>query len=470
MVHKIKFHPPSARFFADALLVFLAAIVLCNKAFYNGFPFFYSDSGTYLWTAFSDYAPIDRPLFYGVFMKHASLMTSLWLIVLAQALSVAIPLFYCFKYFTGTTKFRIYYMIFIFVITFFTGVSINVGQLIPDVFAPVALLCIALFLFVPKFRVGEMALVSFIFVIAVGVHNSHIPISALVLVIFLSGFIFKKTRQILQKARVRVSRILYAIILVISSYLMVSTVHYNAGLKFAVSRYSHVFFMARLYDCGILEQYLHDACPKYHYHICSYQGKFPWDFLWDYTTSPLYQNGGWEGNRDEFNAIIRDIITTPKYWPRLIARETEATVKQFFTFETGDTGPQADGSSVITALQHHWAENVKEFFQGRQQGKKLDWTILNMFQSYLMAFLFLCTILIYFIPGFNPKYKLFLTYILVALLVNAMVCGTVACIVDRFQSRVIWLLALPFMLYLANREVSFGSLKKIFNGSSRSET
>jgi hypothetical protein len=254
-------------------------------------------------------------------------------------------------------------------------------------------------------------------------------------------------------------------LLVFSSYLMVSTVHYNAGLKFAVSRYSHVFFMSRLFDCGILEQYLKDACPKYQYHICSYQGKFPWDFLWNYTTSPLYQNGGWEGNRDEFNAIIRDILTTPKYWPRLIARETEATFKQFFTFEAGDTAPQEDGSSVMTALQHHWPENVKEFFMGRQQGKKLDWTMLNLFQSFLISFLMLCSILIYFNPKFDPKYKMYLTYVLIALLVNAMICAAIVTTVDRFQSRVVWLLVLPFMLYVANREVTFKPLKKFFRTS-----
>lgn len=469
MIRKIKFKPPSSRFFADTLLVLLSAIILCNKAFFNGFPFFYSDTGTYLWTAFSNYAPIDRPLFYGVFVKHTSLMTSLWLVVLAQALCIAIPLFYCFKYFSGTPKFRVYYLIYVFIITFFTGVSINVGQLIPDVFAPVALLCIALFLFAPKLKLIETVMISFIFVISVGVHNSHFIITTLILLIFLSAFIIKKIRLILQKGQVKVLRILYALLLVASSYLLVSTIHYNAGLKFAVSRYGHVFFMARLFDCGILEQYLHDACPKHNYKICEYEHKFPWDFLWDYQTSPLYKNGGWEGNRDEFNMIINDILTTPKYWPRLIARETEATVKQFFTFETGDTAPQADGSSSVNAVQYNWPENVKEFYQSKQAGKRLDWTMLNMFQSYLMAFLFLCSMLVYFVPGFNPKYKLYLTYILIALLVNAFVCGSVACIVDRFQSRVIWLLTLPFMLYLANREVSFKPLKKIFSTSRDSE-
>jgi len=462
MVWKNRLKPPSAQFYVDAILVFLSAIVLCNMAFYNKFPFFYSDTGTYLYIAFGDYAPTDRPLFYGVFLKHASLSTSLWLDVFAQALSIAILLFYCFKYFSGTPKFRIYYIIYIFLITFFTGVSVNVGQLIPDVFAPVSLLCIALFLFVPKLKANEAIVISLLFVLSVGVHNSHFVITTLVLLIFLSAFIVKKTRLTLKEAHVKLHRILYALLLIVASYLVVSTIQYNAGLKFAVSRSGHVFFMTRLYDCGILEQYLHDACPKYHYRLCSYQNKFPWDFMWDYQNSPLYKTGGWDENRNEFNAIIRDILTTPKYWPRLIARETEATIRQFFTFDTGDTAPQVKGSSSITAIQVHWPENEKEFFSSRQALNGLDFKMLNLFQSYLMGFLFCCSILVYFIPGFNPKYKLYLTYILIALLVNAFVCGSIVGIVDRFQSRVIWLLTLPFMLYLANRGVTFNPLKKLF--------
>ncbi|MFZ4521612.1 MAG: hypothetical protein ACOYNC_07900 [Bacteroidales bacterium] len=467
---KPRFSAPSRQFYTDGLLVFFSAIVLCYLAFYNGFPYFYSDTGTYLWSGFGTYRPVDRPLSYGIFLKHTSLSTSLWLPVLVQALSVSVLLYYCFKYLSGTAKYRIYYVVYIFLITFFTGVSINVGQLIPDVFAPVAILCMALFIFAPGMTLFETLLTSLLFILSISVHNSHFMITTLVLVLFLAGFIFKKSRHALQRARVKLLRVVYGLMLVVASYYIVCTIHYNGGVGYAVSKHGHVFFMARLFDCGILEQYLHDACPTHHYHLCDYQGKFPFDFIWDYEKSPLYQNGGWDGNRNEFNAIFRDIFTTPKYWPRLIARETEATIKQFFTFNTGDTNPQLEGSSSIAAMRANWPENTKEFFQSKQANRGLDWSMLNLFQTYLIAFLFFCSLIIYFMPGFDPNYKLYLTYFLVALLVNALVCGAISGVLDRYQSRVIWLLTLPFMLYLANREVTVKPLKKPFNASSRSET
>jgi len=444
-------HRPAPIAWTNALLVLLSTIVLCYLALYNGFPFFYSDTGTYLWSGFRDYRPPDRPLIYGLFMRYTSLRTSLWLVVFAQSWAVAVLLFWCFKHFAGKTNYRLWYIAYIFVITFFTGVSINTGQLIPDVFAAVGILCIALLLFAPGLKKWEILLVSVLFILSTGVHNSHFLIVTIILLIFLAAFIFRKSRNALWKTGVRLRRAVYGLLLVVAAYYGVCTVHYENKMGYQVNSHGYIFFMARLFDCGILEQYLADECPTRHYKLCEYQGCFPWDFIWDYENSPLYKTGGWDENRDEYNAIIRDILTTPKYWPRLIARETEATFRQFFNFITGDTNIQEEGSSVMQSMRAIWPENMKEFQQSLQQNRGLDWRMLNLFQSYLIGFLLFCSIAVYLVPGFDPKLKVFLAFILIALLVNAMVCSGISGVLARYQSRVVWLLTLPFMLYLASK-------------------
>jgi hypothetical protein len=450
----IRFRRPAPRAWSNALLVLLATIVLCYLSLYNGFPFFYSDTGTYLWSGFREYRPPDRPLIYGLFMRYASLRTSLWLVVFAQSWAIAVLLFWCFKHFAGKTNYRLYYIAYVFVITFFTGVSINTGQLIPDVFAAVGILCIALLLFAPGLKKIETLVVSSLFVLSVGVHNSHFLIATIILLVFLTAFIFRKSRNALRNAGMKLRRAVYGLLLVVAAYYGVCTIHYENRMGYQVSSHGYIFVMARLYDCGILEQYLADACPERHYRLCDYQAKFPWDFIWDYENSPLYKTGGWDVNRDEYNEIIHDILTTPKYWPRLIARETEATVRQFFSFITGDTNPQEEGSSVIQSMQSIWPENMKEFRQSLQQNRGLDWRMLNLFHSYLIGFLLFCSIAVFLVPGFDPKLKAILVFILVALLVNAMVCGGISGVLARYQSRVVWLLTLPFMLYLADRRTS----------------
>ena len=71
------------------LSVWLGAIVLCVPALQNNYPFLYPDTGTYLVCAFNNEVSEMRPLTYGLFMRHASLMESLWLVIFIQALIVS---------------------------------------------------------------------------------------------------------------------------------------------------------------------------------------------------------------------------------------------------------------------------------------------------------------------------------------------------------------------------------------------
>ena len=161
----------------DFLLVLFSGIILCFMGFYNNFPYVYSDCGTYIGSGFDLKVPIDRPIFYGLFVRHASLMTSIWLVVLVQGLIVALSLFYFFKYLSGTTRFRLYYIAFIVLITFFTSASFHVSQLLPDVFTSVTILTLGLLLLAPKMSKRDIIMTSFMLILSISVHNSHFLIS-----------------------------------------------------------------------------------------------------------------------------------------------------------------------------------------------------------------------------------------------------------------------------------------------------
>ncbi|HNY03273.1 MAG TPA: hypothetical protein PKG48_11825, partial [Bacteroidales bacterium] len=115
-------------------------------------------------------------------------------------------------------------------------------------------------------------------------------------------------------------------------------------------------------------------------------------------------------------------------------------------------------------------EMYKEVVQSRQQSKNLDWRILNVAQTGLMALLFLLSALVFMLRGMDRRFRVYLAFILVALLVNAFVCGAFSGVLDRYQSRVIWLLPLPFMLYLAHTGYRPKRLKKLFRAATRKET
>ena len=70
---------------AAAGAVALGALILSWPAFYNGFPLIYTDTGTYIESAFTLRLPPDRPLGYSLFIRGTGGCRSLWATVFAQS-------------------------------------------------------------------------------------------------------------------------------------------------------------------------------------------------------------------------------------------------------------------------------------------------------------------------------------------------------------------------------------------------
>ena len=225
----------------DSLLVLFGGIILCYMGFYNTFPYVFSDCGTYIGSGFELKVPIDRPIFYGLFIRHVSLLTSLWLVILVQGLILSLILFYFFKYLSGTSRFRIYYIAFIIFITFLTSASFHVSQLIPDIFTPVAILSLGLLLLVRNMKTRDVIITSIILIIAIAVHNSHFFIITILLLLFTFLFLIQKFRKKLSDLFISAGRLIYSWSLVIFTYLIICIVNSSLGAGFAMSRAGPVF-------------------------------------------------------------------------------------------------------------------------------------------------------------------------------------------------------------------------------------
>lgn len=399
------------------------------------------------------------------------MMSSLWLVVLAQGIILALIVFYWFKYLSGTDKFRYYYLGYIFLITFFTGASVNVSQLIPDIFTPVVILCAGLLLFARHLKKRDTVITTVILIYGIAVHNSHYLIIAILLGAATLLWLFRQFRESLSVFSLKLRRILYLWTVLVFSYLMVCSVHYLMGGGFAFSRSGHIFMMARLVDMGITEKYLDENCDKYHFRLCDFPEPFPTLFLWDYKNSPLYKTGGWDSqvNRDEYKAIIRDVMTTPKYLHLYILKTAESTVKQLFCFDTGDTPRQVEGSPSYVAVSKYYPVSLREFKYTKQFAGELRFLLLNEKQKYLVALCLFLSILFLMLPRFPVGFKWVIGFIFLALLANAFICAAVSVVVPRYQARVIWLLPLPLLLYAANREFLVRWVRKIFPNNTLSD-
>jgi hypothetical protein len=432
----------------DGIYILIAGFILCFMGFFNKYPLVFPDTGTYILSGFTNVVPKDRPIMYGLFIRHVSLWESLWLVIVVQGMLVSLSVFYYFKYLSINRNYLPFFLLYIFLITFFTGASINVSQLIPDVFTSISILSLGLLIFVRHLKLRDLIIISVLLVLSISVHTSHVMLIILVSLLLSLCYLFKRFRQLLPFLKYQ--RILLVWSLILFTCLTVSLVHYGFGGGFTMSKGKHVFLMGRFIEMGILNDYLQDNCDDKKYEICAYKDMMMWDFIWDEKNSPLYKTGGWEANKEEYLVIIKDIFITPKYFKTFLIKSIGSGFIQFFNFETGDT-PRLDvGSAPHSTITSFFEGQEMEYLSSRQCKGKLDYFLLNNCQNYFFAFS-LFFLLLFLVLRMPLEVKYTIVYILIALLINAMVCGTFSGISPRYQSRVIWLLPLPLILSLTNK-------------------
>ena len=94
-------------------LILLGSIVMLRLAFYNSFPFVYPDTGTYIRSGYELILPIDRPIFYGLFIRLLSFSTTLWNVVIFQSLITAYLIYLTLRIFINDKLFNFYYLLLI---------------------------------------------------------------------------------------------------------------------------------------------------------------------------------------------------------------------------------------------------------------------------------------------------------------------------------------------------------------------
>lgn len=385
---------------------------------------------------------------------------SLWPTILCQGMILSLTVFYYFKYLCSAYRNHLPFFLYIFIITFFTGASLHVSMILPDIFTSIAILSLGLLIFVNCLKILDFIIISLLLILSITVHNSHFAI-VILLVLFLTIIIlFRKIR--LRLSFFKVKRLIYIWLLIVFSYLMSSLVHYSqpnctVNLKknvFSPVKGGSVFFISRLNDIGILKSYLDENCGKRNYSLCAYKNNLPTGlpFLWNEEISPLYKTGGWVKNEKEYKFIIKDILTTPKYLKEFMIKSIESGFEQFFSFDIKDIPviPKESFAGIIFNKLYGFYKN--EYSASLQNKNELDFTFINNSQKILFG-LSLFILLIIIFSKVPIKYKLLIIYILFSLFINAGVCSTFSMIVPRYQGRIVWLLILPVIITFSNRDV-----------------
>jgi len=457
----------------DALFIFIGAVVLCSHAIYNGFPLVYPDTGTYISACFEHFLPRDRPLVYSFFIRHVSLATSLWIPVFVQSAIVSWLVLLLFRHVGKRNEpYRLHFFTLI-LLSLTTGIAVNTGQLIADVFTPVVLLTSGFLLFVPELSRGTKIALCVLFIFSVTTHLSHLPMAlGIAAWVLISSFIFRKRATSI----FNFFRSLKFLVLLPIAILFVCILNYSVAGKWQFrADAQHVFMMNRLIQCGIMDDYLDSNCSKHSISLCNYKNTLhQMDFLWD-AKSALNDHYGWNGwdkAKPEYDSIIHAVFSNGKYVRKFFYRSWIDGCTQLVSFKTGTTPKMTEQDALYTSIHWHFPKLLESYTHSRQNTSGLNYSIFNFIQNIFVKICGVLFFLLLFIPRFSklltPRMRAFGWLTIFGMIFNAFTVVTFAMIDDRYQARLIWLIPLLLIVFLSNRDF-MQALREVTGGSEKGQ-
>lgn len=415
------------------LVHLIACCLLLVPAFYNGFGIVNSDFGTYLPSGFKPDMPVDRPITYGILLRVFSLNgLSLWLVLIAQSFFVSNLIIRLTKHVTGYRHYLLFSLIIIAFLSLGTGLSWVVSQLQPDIFTGIALMSAAVLLLANENKTVTV-LTGILYFLAVGTHVSHIVLFMLLLLsvaILYRKYIFKERRR----------KVVMLVVLTITPLVTMLPVF---------SKSKHMFFMASMLEKGMLKKYLDESCAQKQYKLCSYKDILPAspdDFLWE-QSSPAFKEGGWAAVKQEYTAIVDDMLGTPGYKWLYVKRSVDFTLQQLILFNIGSGNiPFDKGTYVYDGIEKYVPGDLISFRSSRQSNKSLLPAIEQpdkLFRWVMVgSFILLSILLIMLYRRIIPALRFFIVLSLACVLINAWDCATFSVLNGRYGCRIMWLI--PF--------------------------
>jgi ABC-type multidrug transport system fused ATPase/permease subunit len=436
-------------------LCVVSGYLLLWVAVFNGYPIFYYDSAMYLKASYTLRQPIFRTIGYSVFVRFVNLGSSPWLIVIAQSVIVVFVLYSAFNLMArGLAPVKHMALVFLglmLFVSFGTTLPWFVGQIMPDVFTGVNLLSFFLLLYDPTMKLERSVLTCLVFCLSVGVHITHLlAVSVLLLVVFIfrTSSVFREfwpTRSIKG-----------IVVLVLIPLIAVATLtalsNRRVGLGFTLSPAKDVFLFARLMESGLAPAYLQQRCQIEKLTPCKYLNNLPPtanDLLWTPTYPLLEEMGGWYGARGEARKIVSATI---RYNPLGFVKEcVKQMFRQFVKFAPGVENEPLQNDSSLEDFRELYPGEMPRYVLSRQSiGKLLK---DGERAAPICATVFWCSLGVNLMALFARRLRTkmanqLFVLTLVFLFANAMATGALSCVVDRYQARASWLMAMCCAAYV----------------------
>jgi len=187
------------------------------------------------------------------------------------------------------------------------------------------------------------------------------------------------------------------------------------------------------------------------------------DFIWA-ENSVFMQTGGWESTEEDYSIVVHDIIFGTEYFLWNLRESLVSTVRQLVKCEVGDgLYPYGINSSPTLNIKKYFRKDVNAFLTSQQNQFGIDFSNTN---KRILLIMSICSVilLIFILNKKNVTYKKELWIMSVicvfSMILNAFVNGTMANVLNRLQSRIIWII--PFCVLLIVFPAIIQILKRIF--------
>jgi hypothetical protein len=411
-----------------------------SAALYNRYPLTFWDTRVYLEEAGTLLPRPDRLIGYSVLIRALSFHHSLWPVVIAQCLLLAVLVRRTLHALLGRVCERRYLGL-IGLLTVGSALPWIAGQLMADVFTPVLVMALWLLMFDTELERWQRWALCCVTALCVTVHLTHLPLG-LGLVIAAFGLL-RSTGQTRSWQRIRAPFVALLI-----GVLAISGFNYLRSGRATLASGSDTFLFGHLVDSGIASRLLDEHCPERNYLLCPQRRSLPMsvdELLW-VDKLDLHP---WQRPHEitqETQRMLRDSL---REYPALhLQVAIDYTLRVLSRFRTGE-GLDADARPLIEAqLARYVPDDLPAFRSARQQANQIPVDQLRALHTPVGWSLFSLGSLVLLLAAvagrnsFAHRGACFVAFVFAALLLNAAISGNTSGVYDRYQARLVWLVAL----------------------------
>jgi hypothetical protein len=409
-------------------------------ALLNGFPLVFYDSADYIEGAFSFDVPVFRVLPYAVMVALGKGLGGLWGLVALQTFTTTAAIALLARAAGGADGWRLFLGLAALALAA-SWAPWFADLVMPDAFTAPSLLS-SLLLLVYRQRLGGWAwAAAALILVSAPLHATHLLVLAGVA---LAGVLLAIPKWIERRS----AGLLLALALM--SWLLVPSFHRLMLGEWTYNRAGSVFLLARLVESGLAQTELERLCAEKPYLICHIREKLYGDeneFLWGRAGVFFGRSGDVGKWVEESGELVAKIV---RAHPLEAAKAVIShAALQFISIGPGDVFTPMKFHMGV-AIEKRMDDQYQNLLAAKQEG---GWQLPEKMARFVMPVQALGVGALFVLAIVKARRKqrpeaLFASLLLLGLLGNALACGGLSSVADRYQARIVWIAPLAALALL----------------------